>query len=451
MSRQSLTALAQVLEEKLKKSSEDYRRLVSDFEAHVVRIDEGDIRNQIRKELLHRSGNKISLPESIERIINEEVPVMCKALYDAFNPETFNSNKRQYVVGFRTGSASSFTFKLAAKPGTSRNVFQYFRRAKQKAQKPLVVKLDNQIAKLNAGRQKDTQIARLREKNKKGQLVVSAFLDIGHTTDTSVSMQRQTALNQALFDFGGMNAEASKFIRDVATEYGLVIQKTGDPRPGVISELNVFLQGKGENRGEDLAKIQQVLNKILNEENWPENEASDSPVTVAKKRILNEFADIGKGKNRSTNIKKKRINNGNSTGKSKKRKGKGTVSKPFIPAPVKVGRKTRDNPVKPPLNLQSLIGIINQRLSQTVLKNMGDPALNNRTGRFASSVRVTDITTTAKGFPSIGYTYQKNPYQTFEQGFKQGSPDRDPRKLIDASIREIAMDFAIGRFYTRRV
>jgi len=32
----------------------------------------------------------------------------------------------------------------------------------------------------------------------------------------------------------------------------------------------------------------------------------------------------------------------------------------------------------------------------------------------------------------------KNPYQTFEPGFKQGSTMRDPRKIIGESIREIA-------------
>jgi hypothetical protein len=82
---------------------------------------------------------------------------------------------------------------------------------------------------------------------------------------------------------------------------------------------------------------------------------------------------------------------------------------------------------------------------------MGEPALVNRTGRFASSVRAVDMVQTPQGFPSIGYTYMKNPYQTFEQGYAQGSTDADPRKLIDKSIREIAVQFAIGRFYTRRV
>lgn len=99
----------------------------------------------------------------------------------------------------------------------------------------------------------------------------------------------------------------------------------------------------------------------------------------------------------------------------------------------------------------ALIGIINQSLPRVVESNMGDPRLNSKSGRFAASVRATDMVMTPQGFPSIGYTYQKNPYQTFEMGYQQGSPDRDPRALIDGSIREIAAQFALGRIYTRRV
>lgn len=102
-------------------------------------------------------------------------------------------------------------------------------------------------------------------------------------------------------------------------------------------------------------------------------------------------------------------------------------------------------------SMVSLIGIINSSLPGVVMKNMKEPRLVNRTGTFASSVRVTDIIATRKGFPSIGYTYQKSPYQTFELGNRQGSQDRDPRRLIDFSIREIAARHAVGRFYTRRV
>lgn len=103
------------------------------------------------------------------------------------------------------------------------------------------------------------------------------------------------------------------------------------------------------------------------------------------------------------------------------------------------------------LDLLQLVGLLNQKLPDAIVNNMGSPALNYQTGRFANSVRVTDITKTPRGFPSIGYTYQTSPYQTFEPGYAQGSAERDPRRLIDRSIREVAIEFALGRFYTRRV
>ena len=59
-----------------------------------------------------------------------------------------------------------------------------------------------------------------------------------------------------------------------------------------------------------------------------------------------------------------------------------------------------------------------------------------------------------KGFPSIGYTYDRDNYEQYEitSGSAQwANSDRDPRKLIDASIREIAAQTALGRFFTRRV
>jgi len=102
----------------------------------------------------------------------------------------------------------------------------------------------------------------------------------------------------------------------------------------------------------------------------------------------------------------------------------------------------------------SLLAIINERLPQTVLKNMGPPGLISRTGRFAASVRATDVNITPQGFPSVGYTYEQNPYRVFEPGSGQppwATPERDPRKVIDKSIREIAAGMALGRFYTRRV
>ena len=105
-------------------------------------------------------------------------------------------------------------------------------------------------------------------------------------------------------------------------------------------------------------------------------------------------------------------------------------------------------------SLLTYLNEINKRLPGKVDGNMNAPGLESRTGRFAKSVRAVNVTKSKKGYPSIGYTYQKDPYQVFEPG--QGkkpwaSTERDPRQLIDRSLREIAVELALGRFYTRRL
>ena len=100
----------------------------------------------------------------------------------------------------------------------------------------------------------------------------------------------------------------------------------------------------------------------------------------------------------------------------------------------------------------ALLALMNKQLPDAVRGNMGVPALENQTGRFAQSVRLTNVIQTPQGFPSFGYTYRKNPYEVYEttSGSRFASSERDPRKIIDKSIREVAAQYAMGRFYTRR-
>jgi|TARA_R110000822_G_scaffold308969_1_gene437606 hypothetical protein len=129
-------------------------------------------------------------------------------------------------------------------------------------------------------------------------------------------------------------------------------------------------------------------------------------------------------------------------------KGKAAINIGAIAKGTIRKREKSSSPASSPLQM---IAMFNKQLPQVVAKNMVRPNLQYQTGRFAASVRVTEITKTPKGFPSIGYTYDKFPYQTFEVGYKQGSPEWDPRNLIAGSIREIAAQLAMGRFFTRRV
>ena len=105
------------------------------------------------------------------------------------------------------------------------------------------------------------------------------------------------------------------------------------------------------------------------------------------------------------------------------------------------------------VSLTNLLGIINARLPDKVAKNMGAPGLENRTGRFAGSVRAVDVNVTPQGFPSVGFTYRKDPYQVFEttSGTRFASARRDPRTLICRSIIEIALESGVTKLFTRRV
>lgn len=102
-------------------------------------------------------------------------------------------------------------------------------------------------------------------------------------------------------------------------------------------------------------------------------------------------------------------------------------------------RSTGNNAQSPTLNTQALAlkDILNMTLSDEILSRMQLPALRNRTGRFRDSAEVVNTFMGPRGGLTIDYTYMKYPYQTFEPGFKQGSTNRDPRRIIGASIREI--------------
>ena len=122
---------------------------------------------------------------------------------------------------------------------------------------------------------------------------------------------------------------------------------------------------------------------------------------------------------------------------------------------AKVGRKTSgmrpalNDPALNPLKLEALL---NELLPEVVASKMTSPALNYRTGRFANSAEVQDVMVGPRGGLAVNYTYQRDPYETFEPGNAQGSVQRDPRKILGESVRQIAQSIIGDRFLrVRRV
>ena len=104
----------------------------------------------------------------------------------------------------------------------------------------------------------------------------------------------------------------------------------------------------------------------------------------------------------------------------------------------------RGAPAKTSASPIALRNLLNELLPEMVAQNMGSPALNYQTGRFANSARVENVLIGPRGGINIDYTYMRNPYETFEPGGKQGSVQRDPRKVIGKSIRELSTQI-LGR------
>ena len=257
--------------------------------------------------------------------------------------------------------------------------------------------------------------------------------------------------------------EAS-LIKGVVVDYKkLVNSKTGKITATYIPYIVYQDQYSNSRDAEKERKQKTVMFEFYKElglEAIANMEGSDSFLTITKKIVARDFIAMGRLKNAkltlSDNSLKTAIKAGKGRADSKSASSKKSVltrnsRKMGTPISAREDKKPKRGIASSPLRM---IAIINKKLPETIRKNMGDPRLQNRSGRFSNSVQVKDVIKTSRGYSSFGYTYQKNPYQVFEVGAGEApwaNQDRDPRKLIDKSIREIAATIALERFYTRRL
>lgn len=131
-------------------------------------------------------------------------------------------------------------------------------------------------------------------------------------------------------------------------------------------------------------------------------------------------------------------------------------------APTSKGKKkTEAGSLNKELN--KLKTLINRKLGAEVRRNMGRPALTNRSGTFSNSVRLLNLREGTNTY--VGeYTYMKTGggtpprsgqpgvYQTFEGEGKNIWPrGYNPKPLIAKSIRNLARQYTDAKFTLRRV
>ena len=121
-----------------------------------------------------------------------------------------------------------------------------------------------------------------------------------------------------------------------------------------------------------------------------------------------------------------------------------------------MARKKEDNN----RDLLKLEALINKRLPAEVRRNMGRPALTNRSGTFSNSPEILKLSRTKTGL-TADYTYMKTGggtpprtnqpgvYQTFESSGRW-PVGYNPKDLIKKSIRELAVQYTDEKFVQLR-
>lgn len=304
--------------------------------------------------------------------------------------------------------------------------------------------------------------------NKKEKKSIMHFFDAGHEEGAGVfekfldsrTVKIMSEMDKTVDTFS--EKELNKLQEDLKKhKIDLSLQKLDDKDMIIIKiESSSENRSRGQKSGLRSKKLRSQVKAFLTREDLSDLEGSDSLKERKNKKVRKVTTDPFK-KLANKNVKviaddlkeKKSSKKPVKSSVSPKVKSKRTRTRTRTRVSVNTKRRRSNKPASPASDMLKMIGLINKELPATVRKNMVAPRLQNQTGRFADSVKVTEIIQTPQGFPSVGYTYQRRPYEVFEEGSSGNwaNGDRDPRTLIDGSIREIAAKMAIGRFYTRRV
>lgn len=266
------------------------------------------------------------------------------------------------------------------------------------------------------------------------------------TLDDLTKIMKASPYGQSTYnsDVDMISELASKFITNPVN---------GDFKKTVTLRLESASENQERGRTEEVKLRSQMvtyLQKIIAQAgtlDWINQESSDSPMQAVEKSILQAAKKAGA---KVTGNIKFDTKPSKATRKDKF-KQENTKARLGLQATNKP-RKSEALPQATPSYL-SLITILNAQLPPKVRSNMGSPRLNNQTGRLSESARVTNIVTTPAGFPSIEYTYQRSPYDVFDKTLGKApwnTPERDPSTLVAMSVRQLAQELGLRRFFTRR-
>lgn len=444
------------------------KRAEVDAYEHIFEVDGDDIAKQIRIQLVEfrlagREQNKVALTPVYrkDRDYNQALAALDTTLAGqdakdiAFAKKEGHNFAAKMKVSIKAAGAVSKVYRVEELPGGTESKYRL-----RIANIPGTTETRSKFGKMTDSVSvfdfvRDSGISEQRDytrrminnhlgANQKVTLKEKLF-DLGHLTAVSAFK-----LSKATIDLRrtlGQNTEVIKAL--VGVEVLSQFTQLGNPDLSKVFEgrvAHVKVESKSFNSLQStyeaaaLQKLNLALKKVLaDNKDWVNQGGSDSLATAIAKELMNT------AKSRGAKVKVY----GRQTKAITKAQKDVAVGLKVQTTRIKnsLGQVVPDS-VRPqqasPVSMQNLIPMLNQKLPELVKQNMGSQGrLRNRTGRFAESVEVVSIS--GDGL-NIGFTYQTDPYAVFE-----GQGNRDPRSLIDLSIRQAAAGIMSTRFSTGRV
>ena len=432
MSRASQQKFLEKLNKELSRSSTEYRKNTANYQAHSFTVTRKGLRRALTL-VLQNQFTDISKPD-VDTILTLLEPDVRK-LIKHIGTDIKRIAGKDPSVRLHTFTTAKIVASFDAKT-TNRYAKIY---STYKQQIKIIASHFSKSVKIVLGKKTEMQAGDIFN------------LEHGHLEGIVESQVRDAIDNSVLDDSQRSKSVIIKFFKKRKIDLKVV-------RDTKTDQMNVFIGSAVDNKQEGgisknrKADLKKTLNKAIQEladgGYFTELKGSDSFKQIKEKQAKNAVLKSFKGKKNHKVSKLEEVKHSTTVAKMNSA-GKGAVTSAALKRKRLKKAKKNQGVSSTPLQL---IASLNKALPEKIRENMNEPALQNRTGRFSNSVKVTDIATTKTGLPSIGYTYRRDPYEVFEasSGSRFADSDRDPRKLIDKSIRDIASKLAIGRFFTRR-
>lgn len=479
MAKITLDQAAKILATKINTNTDIVREKTYNKQAHILSVDKDFIIEQIREGVGVTTYDSVQY-SSKRSLIEKEVQTYCKAVFSKANEakdafiRSAPTSKRGFAIELlslnRISSTSNqYKFRiLIISVGGGGSAFNKAKALKREAEASLtskVSKITGTSIKFDIGHTE--AVSRLQAedaaheffktiKNKHNNISVPASIRklFSYKTLSKLSVsadKRRKGSSKYLLSIeqtfsGSKLAEVIKSLGDDSLLIAAVLED---------SEIN---QAKGRSKeAREKNKIKKAVEEVASKIDWTNTTSSLTDIEQIKAEILFDATRTIKGKIKGSRLKKP-SNRGTSRTKDNiieevNNLVLGVTSSSYSSTDVssiKVGKQAPN----PRQNWSSLLPLINSRLTAKVIANMRYPGLVNKTGKFATSAEVVSVETTREGFPSFVFNYERDPYDVFDRTKGRSpwnTPERDPRTLVDKSVREVLKEMAIGRFYTRRV